>query len=1133
MAFRHYIETADSFVPTTALAWTEYDLVANGIPPSAVVEIAINNLTLANPSFGGVRATSGTLDRRIDIVRSVDGDSFCTMHVQADAEGKIEYYAESTSNIQFDIIGYWVGCEYFERFDSFSPSNSGVWESKALDVYTVSSGQIVDILITNTDNSLAREVGVRASGSTRDRKFDLSECGNLGESCLTQWVQASGATAAIQVYVEENTDSNVYILGYLNIPPGDYTELDASFPEPTTDATWEAIDIGASGVPNNAVAGFQMGQNINDDQFIGVRNTSSSDERRVQLEESFSNNGLSWVGMHVNVDTSGYVEHYAFDISPDEPQFIITNYWDNFTNSSEPFPQNASSDLFIEGRNPFIHYVEADSTVFNVSSTGSWVTYDLSANRNIPVSTDAEPIVAEILITNQNTVTSYSGGARSVGSSNDRMFGLPLTAGGLDIVSILVPVDSFGNIEIWANHIASLDFYLLGYWRGGVYVEEYDVFQSDTDNTWINYDLGSDYADTVAEIVISNTNTTVMQSGGVRGVGSASGRAFAICPGKTDYPDHTTMHVNTSGANGTIQIFASTSGDIVFTSIGRWSSPPGTYNEVFAEAADTTSNNVWQAKDIGVSGGAIVEMVAEHRDINSSWVFGLREVGSLFDADKLYALRETTVTSDTSADMYRSFINVTSGTHIELRTSFLAEAHQFTKIGYWDLLNLIPTEISGNITMYISGIPAVISDNRDLYMSGSLFSTEIANANLFMQGPIQITEQDTLFVHGRDTSDSSGNYPSGVQFYTDGHEFASGTTSLYTIGPIPFSNAMTMFIGAGGFGDRDLFTWGFRTKAKGPAAYVKGPEFITTSGDFVWPLPDSSIFLTPSGGQSPDHFIKGPESIISSGDFAYPFPDPSVFLTPSGGKSPDLHMEAHLPFSGQAALYIGPIPARESWTFFLKSENDAITKSTNIFIHGFSGASGVSQVFRSANLYLEAIDANSPYTGGGTRNWTMFLKTQSGNLTNNENWTMFLKADSTTTNSFDLVTYGHASGSPPHGNEFAGSGNLVCSVDPDDPGRIGYIPFSTHADPWTLFLRVDPGHFGIVDMYISGATPIPLLASGNLFVRGLFEQETDSVSLYLMGVSGLFNNGPNGLSLFLNAVTGVYNTSGNLYAHGF
>jgi hypothetical protein len=1127
MATRHYVETADFFVPATALAWTEYNLSANGIPPSAVVEVAINNLTLANPAFGGVRATSGTLDRRIDIVRSVDGDSFCTMHVQADAESKIEYYAESTSNIQFNLIGYWVGCEYFERFDSFSPSNSGVWESKALDTYTVSSGQIVDVLITNTDNSLAREVGVRASGSTRDRKFDLSECGNLGESCLTQWVQASGATAAIQVYVEENTDSNVYILGYLNIPPGDYTELDASFPEPTTDATWEAIDIGASGVPNNAVAGFQMGQNLNDDQWIGVRNTSSSDERRVQLEESFSNNGLSWVGMHVNADTSGYVQHYAFDISPDEPQFIITNYWDNFTDSSEPFPINALSDLFIEGRNPFVHYVEADSTAFNVSSTGSWVTYDLSSNKNIPVSTETEPIVASILIVNQNTTTPYSGGIRTIGSSNDRIFGLPSTDGGLDVVSTLVPVDSSGNIEIWANHIASVDFHLLGFWRGGEYSEEYDIFQADTDNTWINYDLGPDYANTVAEIIISNTNTTVMQSGGVRAVGSVSGRAMAMCPGQSNYPDHTTMHVNTSGANGTIQIFASTSGDIVFTSMGRWTYAPGTYTELFEEAADTTSNNVWQAKDIGVSGGNVVEMVIEHRDINSSWVFGVREIGSAFDADKLFALRETKVTSDTSADTYRSFVNVTSGTHIELRTSFLAETHQFTKIGFWDSFNPIQSEvfsISTSGDAFIEGI-VLTSGTIDLYTQGSEGIQVTGSIDLYLQTNEPISGFPTLFINGHLPFSSSGN------LFTDAHAFSSGSVDLYSLGPVLSTGSVSLFTGAGGFGDRDLFIWGHNPKALGRPAYMKGPEFITTSGDFVWPLPDSSIFLTPSGGQSPDHFIKGPESIISSGDFAYPFPDPSAFLTPSGGKSPDLHMEAHLPFSGQATLYIGPIPARESWTFYLKAASNTINESNNLFLKG--SASGVNQVFASRGLFLEAVDADFPYTGGGTRNWTMFLRTQSGNPTNDENWTMFLKADSTTTESFDLVTYGHASGSPPHGNEFAGSGNLVCSVDPDDPGRIGYIPSSTHEDPWTLFLRVDPGHFETVDMYISGATPVTTFASGDLFVRGLFEQATDSASLYLLGVSGLFNNGPSGLSLFLNAVTGVYNASGNLYSRGF
>lgn len=1135
MAFRHYAESIEIITPTVAGSWTEYDLIPHGIPPSAVLEVAINNLTISVSAFGGVRATSGTLDRRIDIVRSVDGDSFCTMHVQVDSNSKIDYYAENITNIQFNIIGYWVGCEYFERFDNFTLAASTTWESKALDIYGISDNQIVDVLITNTDTANAREIGIRASGSTRTRLFDLSRSAGIGESCLTQWVEASGVNAAIDVYAEDNTKSNIYILGYLNIPPGDYTESDVFLPEPSVDATWETLDIGSSGIPNNSVVGFTMGQDVSDNQFIGVRNTSSSDDRFVNLEESFEAIGLSWVQMHVNVDSGGNVQHYASDISPDEPQFIVTNYWDNLTSSSEPFIHNNLLNLFIQGRDPFVHYTEADPTTFNVTTIDTWQEYDLQINRFVPVSTNLDPVVAEIVIGNQSASISQSGGIRSIGSSLDRKFGLrPATGNGFDLINMLVPVSSDGKIEIYGSHTTFVDFRVVGYWIGAIYIETFEEFNVGADNIWTNVNLGTAYASTVADVMISNANTIIQQSGGIRQVGSSLNRYHSLSPGVTNFPDHVGLSVNTSGVSGTIQGYATTDADIILTAMGKWSFVPGIYNEVFAIAGDTTSNSTWQVKNIGLSDGDIVEMVIEHRDNNNERDYGCREVGSNFN--RIFTPRQTNITpTDTAADTYRILVNVIDQ-EIELYTSLRSDAHNFMKVGYWDSLNLIPNEpitSTGNFDLYISGTPPVTSGNHDLYINGTLSAQIIADFDLFLKVPEPINGQFPLFIESSVTFDSSGNHPSGLEMFVDGHELASGSIDMFMIGPVLSDNQISLYTQAGSFDNIDLFMHGLSTKARIRDLFIKGPEFITTSGNFVYPL-DPNLFTTPSGGQSPNLFIKGPEKIISSGDFLYPG-DSSIFISPSGGKSPDLFMKSHLPLSKTMTLYIGPLQKRQSWTLYIKTESSTANDSINLFIHGFivaSGQSGVNQAFNNSSLYLEAIDADFPYTSSGTPNWSMFLRVGSGNLTDDHNWSMFLKADTTTSGSFSLVTYGHASGSPPHGNEFNNSIDFVCSVDPSDLSRIGFIPH-TAQDPWTLFIRVKPGLFNTKSLFISGASPITLFASGDLFIQGLFGQQTDTIPLYILGISGIVNNGPSGLSLFLDAVIGVYNTSRNMYLHGF
>lgn len=426
---------------------------------------------------------------------------------------------------------------------------------------------------------------------------------------------------------------------------------------------------------------------------------------------------------------------------------------------------------------------------------------------------------------------------------------------------------------------------------------------------------------------------------------------------------------------------------------------------------------------------------------------------------------------------------------------------------------------------------AGIEYGPSLYTKGPLSYEH--NCSLVIFGPIG--DEITMYTHGSELFNSSGDFPSGMLLKIgDGHEVFSGSGNLFILGPVPYSGEMSLYTRAGAFESIDLFTWGHDDRAGAISGFIKGPEFICSSGDFDYPL-DSTLFTYPSGGQSPDLYIVGPQFICSSGTFAYPG-DPSIFTTPSGGKSPDLYTLANQPINGTCPLYIGPLRSREGWTLYLKTEDNSINNTANLFTHGFiptSGESGVVQAFGSISLYLEAVNANYPYTAGGTDTWTLFIKTQDGNLVGDEVWSMFLKADFTTPATCDLYTYGHASGESPHGNELSSSANFVCSVNPDDPTRLGFIPSDSHDDPWNLFLKCKPGHFGITSLYMSGAAPINYAASGNLFVEGLFGQKTGVASLYLMGISGMFDNGPGGLHLFLDASILVYNTSGNLYLHGY
>jgi hypothetical protein len=382
---------------------------------------------------------------------------------------------------------------------------------------------------------------------------------------------------------------------------------------------------------------------------------------------------------------------------------------------------------------------------------------------------------------------------------------------------------------------------------------------------------------------------------------------------------------------------------------------------------------------------------------------------------------------------------------------------------------------------------------------------------LYTRGPIQYTNtcdfvifgpeanNVDFFIHGYAHIDTSGNYPSGLSLHIgNGHESSVASGNLFINGPVLSSGNMYMHTRAGAFEPPiDLLTIGHILYSGDISGYIKGPEFICSSGNFSYP-----------GNQD---------------DFIYPY----------GNPSPTLYILPHTNASGTCPLYIGPQRLRENWILYLKTDSNSKNNTLNLFVHGFTSVSGVNQTFNNASLYIEAIDADYPYTGGGTEKWTLFLDAQEGNPTSDEAWSLFLKADLTIPASYDMYIRGHASGQAPNGIEITDFIGLVCSVNPDDPRRIGFIPHNSDNDPWTLFLKCVPGHFGITTLYMSGAAPTLLASSGNLFVEGLFEQETAALQLYLMGISGIFNNGPSGLYLFIDAGRQVYNTSGNMYTHGY
>jgi len=103
-----YTELYASFQAVGDGGWEEKDLTAFGIPASAVCEIVMKNTDTNAELNAGVRNTSSALARLFQLQEAeAGGGDFVSVHVKADANKKIDIYAEVAADIYFYLVGYW------------------------------------------------------------------------------------------------------------------------------------------------------------------------------------------------------------------------------------------------------------------------------------------------------------------------------------------------------------------------------------------------------------------------------------------------------------------------------------------------------------------------------------------------------------------------------------------------------------------------------------------------------------------------------------------------------------------------------------------------------------------------------------------------------------------------------------------------------------------------------------------------------------------------------------------------------------------------------------------------------------------------------------------------------------------
>ena len=321
-----YTETYQSWSATSDNTWQSVDLGVFGVPADAVVEVAITNAKDKNERWGGVRAVGSSLDRRFRLHEAEGGGvDAITLHVQTDSSSRIEHYSEKKAELTFTLLGYWAGARYVELFEPFTADNNNTWVEEDLGDDGLGPNQIAEIVMLNTNQGAERLAGVRPSGASYQRRFNLHEAEAGGVDAVTM-MTSTDASSIAEVFATNAADIDFYVVGFWSAPPGTYVATGGVHGQATATSTWEQADLAGFGVPADSVAQFVISSEVpNFSRELGVREVGSGELRVFDLHKAEAG-GSEDASLHVNVDSAANIEWYSASGTSDR-YFYPVGWW--------------------------------------------------------------------------------------------------------------------------------------------------------------------------------------------------------------------------------------------------------------------------------------------------------------------------------------------------------------------------------------------------------------------------------------------------------------------------------------------------------------------------------------------------------------------------------------------------------------------------------------------------------------------------------------------------------------------------------------------------------------------------------------------------------------------------------------
>ncbi|MEE8459847.1 MAG: hypothetical protein V3S08_08230, partial [Phycisphaerales bacterium] len=689
--------------------WLDHDLATYGVGPGDVAEIVLNHKKGNQEREFGVRTNGSGLSRLMNAHETEsNGVETATMHVVADATDRatVELYCGNANNVNPILFGHWSTPPgtYTELFtDIGGPTASATWESKDLTSFSVPVDAVVEIILVNTQFDAEANMGVRDNGGSAARLLDLQEAENAAEAPSSggdfgRMHTLADAASTVEIYDEDITKTHQFLLtGYWE--PQSAVALAEHDAGQQPDAFTE---IGAA--MGAELFGFELDPfgdtaNVNPIVFSisTITGLTDLDWTSVQIAVDDNGDGAIGGGETTTVGGAGVVDQAAgtitfsttFSVSTATNYILVADFVGLDTGDMVTVTlddSNITSSITVDGAaTPVIHregcfYFERQEQ-WHVATINSWETKDLSG---YPYYVPANAVL-EIAMQNLKANVEHSVGVRAVGSVLERLFTLhEAEGGGMDVVVMQVQADASSQIQYKASLDRHVTFNLLGYWDCGTYVEAFQQFTAGTADTWEAENLApyGVASDEIVDVVLVNTDTANTYNAGTRNVGTSHERKLSLHPAEAGGVEVASMTVQAdSTANAAIEIYAENTTGVQFYLVGRWSTAPMPYKQMYASIGSPTASATWETVDLtsfAGESGVVADVLMTNLKANRENNMGVRRNGS-----KLHRVMKLQEAEPSGGDHGRALVVIDNTRTIEFYHNDITHSHDFIMLGYW------------------------------------------------------------------------------------------------------------------------------------------------------------------------------------------------------------------------------------------------------------------------------------------------------------------------------------------------------------------------------------------------------------------------------------------------------------------